>query len=70
LAYIKISPHACVYVASNLTSFIGNNVQDVILIFLGRVIVFIGEKLECRREEANEQDPYPYAMALVKQAAG
>ena len=37
---------------------------------MGRVIVFVGEKLECQREEANEQDPYPYAVAIVKQAAG
>jgi len=37
---------------------------------LGRVIVFVGEKLECQREEANEQDPYPYAVAIVKQVAG
>ena len=29
---------------------------------------FIGEKLECQREEANEQDPY--AVATVKRTAG
>ena len=29
---------------------------------------FIGEKLECQREEANEQDPY--AVAIVKRTAG
>jgi len=27
----------------------------------------IGEKVECQREEANEQDPY--AVVIVKQAA-
>ena len=29
---------------------------------------FIGEKLECQREEANEQDPY--AVVIVKRTAG
>ena len=29
---------------------------------------FIGEKLECQREETNEQDPY--AVAIVKRTAG
>ena len=29
---------------------------------------FIGEKLECQREEMNEQDPY--AVAIVKRTAG
>ena len=29
---------------------------------------FIGEKLECQREEANEQNPY--AVVMVKRPAG
>ena len=37
-------------------------------VFIQECTPFVGEKLQCRREEANEQDTY--ALAIVKRSTG
>ena len=42
--------------------------MDIICICKNDCTPFIGEKLECQKEGANELDPY--AVAIVKRTAG